>query len=128
MWIWISPGGLAMMAIVLIPLVSTNPNPNRRAMEKTSLNSNTGIELLRAVLLQNKAVMTKVITQNQEVITQNRILTALLGTSGIVRKVLPYLRKIIAFKSFFQILWKIRCNILVSFPSHLKKLHSILRF
>ena len=23
---------------------------------------------------------------------------------------------------FFQILWKIRCNILVSFPSHLKKL------
>ena len=125
MWIWISPGGLAMMAIVLIPLVSTNPNPNRRAMEKTSLNSNTGIELLRAVLLQNKAVMTKVITQNQEVITQNqevitqnRILTALLGTSGIVRKVLPYLRKIIAFKSFFQILWKIRCNILVSFPSH----------
>ena len=69
-------------------------------MEKTSLNSNTGIELLRAVLLQNKAVMTKVITQNQEVITQNqevitqnRILTALLGTSGNVRKVLPYLRK-----------------------------------
>ena len=128
MLIWISPGGLAMMAMVLIPLVSTNPNPNRRAMEKTSLNSNTGIELLRAVLLQNKAVMTKVITQNQEVITQNRILTALLGTSGNVRKVLPYLRKIIAFKSFFQILWKSRCNILVSFPSHLKKLRSILRF
>ena len=89
MLIWISPGGLAMMAMVLIPLVSTNPNPNRRAMEKTSLNSNTGIELLRAVLLQNKAVMTKVITQNQEVITQNRILTALLGTSENVRKVLP---------------------------------------
>ena len=101
MLIWISPGGLAMMAMVLIPLVSTNPNPNRRAMEKTSLNSNTGIELLRAVLLQNKAVMTKVITQNQEVITQNRILTALLGTSGNVRKVLPYLRKIIAFKRIF---------------------------
>jgi len=30
--------------------------------------------------------------------------------------------------SFFQILWKSRCDILVSFPSHLKKLHSILRF
>ena len=29
---------------------------------------------------------------------------------------------------FFQILWKSRCNILVSFPSHLKKLRSILRF
>ena len=29
---------------------------------------------------------------------------------------------------FFQILWKSRCNILVSFPSHLKKLCSILRF
>ena len=29
---------------------------------------------------------------------------------------------------FFQILWKSRCNILVSFPSHLKKLHSVLRF
>ena len=29
---------------------------------------------------------------------------------------------------FFQILWKIRCHILVIFPSHLKKLHSILRF
>ena len=30
---------------------------------------------------------------------------------------------------FFQILWKCsRCNILVSFPSHLKKLCSILRF
>ena len=129
MLIWISPGGLAMMAMVLIPLVSTNPNPNRRAMEKTSLNSNTGIELLRAVLLQNKAVMTKVITQNQEVITQNRILTALLGTSGNVRKVLPYLRKIIAFKRIFpNSLEKWVYNILVSFPSHLKKLHSILRF
>ena len=31
-------------------------------------------------------------------------------------------------KYFFQILWKSRCNILVSFPSHLKKLCSILRF
>ena len=31
--------------------------------------------------------------------------------------------------TFFQILWKSsRCNILVSFPSHLKKLSSILRF
>ena len=29
---------------------------------------------------------------------------------------------------FFQILWKSRCDILVTFPSHLKKLHSILRF
>ena len=29
---------------------------------------------------------------------------------------------------FFQILWKSRCNIWVSFPSHLKKLRSILRF
>ena len=29
---------------------------------------------------------------------------------------------------FFRILWKSRCNILVSFPSHLKKLRSILRF
>ena len=29
---------------------------------------------------------------------------------------------------FFQILLKIRCNILVSFPSHLKTLPSILRF
>ena len=29
---------------------------------------------------------------------------------------------------FFQILWKSRCNILVSFPSHLNKLLSILRF
>ena len=28
----------------------------------------------------------------------------------------------------FQILWKSRCNIFDSFPSHLKKLHSILRF
>ena len=26
-------------------------------------------------------------------------------------------------QAFFQILWKSRCNILVSFPSHLKKLH-----
>ena len=32
------------------------------------------------------------------------------------------------YKTFFQILWKSRCNILVSFPSHLKKLHSLLRF
>ena len=31
-------------------------------------------------------------------------------------------------KYFFQILWKSRCNILVSFPSHLKKLCFILRF
>ena len=100
MWIWISARGVAMMAMVLIPLVSTNPNPNRRAMEKTSLNSNTGIELLRAVLLQNKAVMTKVITQNQEVITQNqevitqnRILTALLDTSRNVRKVRTIFKK-----------------------------------
>ena len=31
-------------------------------------------------------------------------------------------------KIIFQILWKIRCDILVSFPSHLKKLRSILRF
>ena len=31
-------------------------------------------------------------------------------------------------RHFFQILWKSRCNILVSFPSHLKKLRSILRF
>ena len=31
-------------------------------------------------------------------------------------------------KEFFQNLWKCRCNILVSFPSHLKKLLSILRF
>ena len=30
--------------------------------------------------------------------------------------------------NFFQILWKSRCNIFVSFPSHLKKLRSILRF
>ena len=30
--------------------------------------------------------------------------------------------------NLFQILWKSRCNILVSFPSHLKKLRSILRF
>ena len=29
---------------------------------------------------------------------------------------------------FFLILWKSRCDILVSFPSHLKKLRSILRF
>jgi len=29
---------------------------------------------------------------------------------------------------FFQILWKSRCDILVSFPFHLKKLRSILRF
>ena len=29
---------------------------------------------------------------------------------------------------FFQILWKSRCHILVTFPSHLKKLRSILRF
>ena len=28
---------------------------------------------------------------------------------------------------FFQILWKSRCNILVTFPSHLNELHSILR-
>ena len=28
---------------------------------------------------------------------------------------------------FFQILWKNRCHILVAFPSHLKKLRSILR-
>ena len=31
-------------------------------------------------------------------------------------------------KIFFHILWKSRCNILVSFPSHLKKLRSMLRF
>ena len=36
--------------------------------------------------------------------------------------------KIQIHKYFFQILWKSRCNILVSFPSHLKKLRSILRF
>ena len=30
--------------------------------------------------------------------------------------------------NFFQILWKSRCDILVSFPSHFKKLRSILRF
>ena len=30
--------------------------------------------------------------------------------------------------SFFQILWKSRCHILVTFPSHLKKLRSKLRF
>ena len=29
--------------------------------------------------------------------------------------------------TFFQILWKSRCDILVTFPSHLKKLRSILR-
>ena len=29
---------------------------------------------------------------------------------------------------FFQILWKSRCHILVTFPSHLKKLRSILIF
>ena len=28
---------------------------------------------------------------------------------------------------YFQILWKSKCNIFVSFPSHLKKLRSILR-
>ena len=28
----------------------------------------------------------------------------------------------------FQILWKSRCDILDSFPSHLKKLRTILRF
>ena len=96
-----------MMAMVLIPLVSTNPNPNRRAMEKTSLNSNTVIELLNTVILQNKAVMTQVMTQNQEVmtkdkevmiqnqeiITQNRILTALLDTSRNVRKVRTIFKK-----------------------------------
>ena len=37
-------------------------------------------------------------------------------------------RKYRAGISYFQILWKSRCNIFVSFPSHLKKLHSILRF
>ena len=30
--------------------------------------------------------------------------------------------------SYFQILWKSRCHILVTFPSHLKKLRSILIF
>ena len=30
--------------------------------------------------------------------------------------------------TFFQILWKSRCHIFVTFPSHLKKLRSILRF
>ena len=30
--------------------------------------------------------------------------------------------------SFFQILWKSRCDILVAFPSHLKKLRFILRY
>ena len=29
---------------------------------------------------------------------------------------------------FFQILWKSRCHIWITFPSHLKKLHSTLRF
>ena len=29
---------------------------------------------------------------------------------------------------YFRILWKSRCNILVSFPSHLKRLRSIPRF
>ena len=29
---------------------------------------------------------------------------------------------------FLQILWKSRCHIFVTFPSHLKKLHSVLRF
>ena len=33
-----------------------------------------------------------------------------------------------AENEFFQILWKCRCHILVTFPSHLKKLCSILRF
>ena len=31
-------------------------------------------------------------------------------------------------KFFFQILWKSKCDILVTFPSHLKKLRSILRY
>ena len=30
-----------------------------------------------------------------------------------------------SMKIFFQILWKSRCHILVTFPSHLKKLRSI---
>ena len=79
------------MAMVLIPLVSTNPNPNSRAVEKTSLTSNTVIQLLKEVITNDKEVIS----------TQNRILTALLGTSGNVRKVLPYLRKIIAFMRIF---------------------------
>ena len=31
-------------------------------------------------------------------------------------------------QNIFQILWKSECYILVTFPSHLKKLHSLLRF
>ena len=34
---------------------------------------------------------------------------------------------LLAYLTFFQILWKSRCNILVTFPSHLKKLRFILR-
>ena len=85
MWIWISPGGLAMMAIVLIPLVSTksNPNPNSRAVEKTSLTSNTVIQLLKEVITNDKEVIS----------TQNRILTALLDTSRNVRKVRTIFKK-----------------------------------
>ena len=42
-----------------------------------------------------------------------------------IRRLLAALKEV---RYIFQILWKSRCNILDSFPSHLKKLRSILRF
>ena len=64
---WITPGLLGLMPMVLI--VFANPNPNK-AVEKQSLISNTALkEFFKAV------------------ITQNRILTAVLNSTANVQKV-----------------------------------------
>ena len=71
---WITPGLLGLMPMVL--LVFANPNPNR-AVEKQSLISNTALkELFKAFITQNRAV-----------ITQNRILTAVLNSTANVQMV-----------------------------------------
>ena len=64
---WITPGLLGLMPMVLI--VFANPNPNK-AVEKQSLISNTALkEFFKAV------------------ITQNRILTAVLNSTANVQMV-----------------------------------------
>ena len=50
--------------------------------------------------------------------------TAKMAFCGKIVKIIGFRLKIF----FFQILWKCRYHILVTFPSHLKKLCSILRF
>ena len=71
-----------------------------------------------------KEEMTKVAEKYGERVLETRNNPISIGKS----KSMPYMKLGHLKKYFFQILWKSRCNILVSFPSHLKKLRSILRF